>query len=498
MASGGEASTEALSGSIRELAEDTPYAVHTTESHVSLTVPGSPISTIFEVVDAEHFALYFYCRTSSHDWIGERTDLHDIASLFFAAVLRGLSGVTGRLVNVLNPAIEIPGELYGRYILPLQPAYGAIPISDIAARTDVIMAAAWQAQSLMHGAGLFAHGTAHQGFTRESPDLQAWQSDLINVLVLEDDLPSDALFYKRTNPDWRYFRSEELGMSVVDSVELSRILSRLCSLDQKSTTELSSVEGRLQLRAGAKTVIPFSSEAGIAPILADLEAASNPALLDPTPVSLLALEDCLISVTGSHFIAMDDETGRLASEVEQERLLARHTREAEFLFASTTYQWRHPIDAARFEDLIVELLNREAGVLLAKKSGSTYDRDAGRDIIIERVLGRVAEHSGLSKDESPWERLRMVGQCKTTRDGRSVPFSKIQGILDTVEAHQARGYFLAVSSELTGSAVQRLEAFRTRGTHHIEWWTRIEIEQRVRRNRDIAARYKDIVTPDGV
>jgi hypothetical protein len=322
-----------------------------------------------------------------------------------------------------------------------------------------------------------------------------WQSDVLRALELEEPVAEDALFYKRKHPTWRYFHSQLLSLSVVESPAISDAVRQLCARDRASTTELPSVHGRLLLRGGVTSVIPNSSEAGIHSILVEIDAATTPALLDPADSHILALEDHLVVAAGNHVIAMEDETGLMASQYEQQQLLERHSREAELLFSPTVYQWRHPLDPGKFEDLIVELLEREPGVTLAKKSGSTYDRDAGQDIVVEQILSRVPARSTLGENESPWQHLRLVGQCKTTRDGRSLGSGKVQNILDTIEAHDADGYFLAASSELSGSAVQRLNKFRERGTHHIDWWTPIEIEQRLRRNPDIAARYQDLITP---
>jgi hypothetical protein len=382
-----------------------------------------------------------------------------------------------------------------RYIVPIQPSLNAVPISRLSERVADLFDAALLAQELLHSVGLFAHGTQGQDFAFTSGDLSLWRTDVLHGLDVEEAIAEGSVFYKRTQPTWRYFRSQDLSLSLIESPIVSDAVRRLCAKDRALTTEVPSVDGCLLLRGGVSTVISYASETGIRSILAEIESATSPALVEAVELHVLALEDHLIAAMGNHVIAMEDETGLMASQVEQERLLERHSREAELLFSATVYEWRHPLDPGRFEDLVLELLGREPGVILVKKSGSTYDRDAGQDIIIEQILSRVPARATLSEQESPWARLRIVGQCKTTRDGRTVGASKVQNILDTVEGHSADGYFLAVSSELSGSAVQRLNTFRERGTHHIEWWTPIEIEQRLRRNPDIASRYSQLIAP---
>jgi hypothetical protein len=492
------ASVDALKHAVRGLAADLPVEMRSRENQVSIVLSGSPVTMIYEVVDDQHFAVFFYCRTSSWNWVGERTDLHDVASVLFASALRALSGVSCRFANVLNPSIDVPSEIYGRYIIPIQPPLNAVPIARLSERVGSLFDAALQAQELLHSSGVFAHGTEGQDFAFTSDDLSLWKAEVLRGLDAEEAIAERSVFYKRTQPTWRYFHSEDLSLSLIESPTVSEAVRRLCAKDRASTTEVPSVDGRLLLRSGVSTVISYASEAGIHSILGGIESATSPAFAEPLGSHFLALEDHLIVATGNHVLAMEDETGLMASQVEQARLLERHSREAELLFSATTYEWQHPLDPGKFEDLVVELLEREAGVMLVRKSGSTYDRDAGQDMIIERIVSRVPVHSTLGEQESPWERLRIVGQCKTTRDGRTVGTNKIQNILDTVEAHGAGGYLLAVSSELTGSAVQRLNTFRERGTHHVEWWTPIEIEQRLRRNPDIAARYAQLIAPVGL
>lgn len=489
------AAVESLKLAVEEFVADLSVEVRSNENQVSIVLPGSPISTIYEVVDDHHFAVFFYCRTYSVNWVGERTDLHDVASVLFAATLRALAGVSCRLVNVPNPAIDAPSEIYGRYIIPIQPPLNAVPIAHLSERLADLFDAALPAQELLHSVGLFAHGTDGQDFAVTSDDLSVWQASIERAVDVDEPVTSGYIFCKRTRPSWKYFRSQELSLSVIESPIISHAVRRLCAKDRGVTKELSSVEGRILLRGGVRTVISYSSEAGIQPILEEIDAATSPALFRPADAHFLALEDHLIVTTGSHVITMEDETGLFASQVEQTRLFQRHSRESELLLSSASYDWRHPLDPGRFEDLMLELLEREPGVILAKKSGPTYDRDGGRDIIIERIMSRVPARSTLGEYESPWERLRLVGQCKTTRDGRSIGANKVQNILDTIEAHSANGYFLATSSEPSSSLVQRLNTFRERGTHHIEWWTPIEIEQRLRRNPDIAARYNGLITP---
>ena len=79
----------------------------------------------------------------------------------------------------------------------------------------------------------------------------------------------------------------------------------------------------------------------------------------------------------------------------------------------------------------------------------------------------------------------------------SVGKSQVRDIRDTVEYYGAQGYFLAVSTELTSPLIEQLEVIgRDRGWV-VDWWTRLEIENRLRRHPDIARRYEMVAWPKG-
>lgn len=85
---------------------------------------------------------------------------------------------------------------------------------------------------------------------------------------------------------------------------------------------------------------------------------------------------------------------------------------------------------------------------------------------------------------------RLVVQCKAY--SKSVSKSNVQDIRDTIDRHKADGYLLVVSSTLTTSLFDYLDDLRSRNLR-VDWWTRIEIEDRIRRNPDILKRFTKIV-----
>jgi hypothetical protein len=66
-------------------------------------------------------------------------------------------------------------------------------------------------------------------------------------------------------------------------------------------------------------------------------------------------------------------------------------------------------------------------------------------------------------------------------------------IRDTIEHYNADGYLLVVSSDLTTELTEYLEKLRNGGKYWVEWWTRTEIEHKLRMNLDIVSRFPKIV-----
>ena len=69
----------------------------------------------------------------------------------------------------------------------------------------------------------------------------------------------------------------------------------------------------------------------------------------------------------------------------------------------------------------------------------------------------------------------------------------VKDIRDTLDDHQATGYFLAVASHLTSDLTDHLDRLRTAGVYWTDWWNRTEIEERLNARPEITARYRDLV-----
>jgi hypothetical protein len=189
-------------------------------------------------------------------------------------------------------------------------------------------------------------------------------------------------------------------------------------------------------------------------------------------------------------VAVYCKSGRAAFEFERDRVRSRFEAEAELLFPALGFTWAEKIPDDQFEAMICELLAKEPGVSRVRRAGVTRERDAGRDLIVDWLVPRLGSNWMAYEGRAPMMPLSVVAQCKAS--ATTVGKGKVSDIRDTIEFHEAAGYFLAVSSAISGPLINHLEQLKSR-SFYVEWWTRLEIEDRLRRHPDIAARYPAIV-----
>jgi hypothetical protein len=82
-------------------------------------------------------------------------------------------------------------------------------------------------------------------------------------------------------------------------------------------------------------------------------------------------------------------------------------------------------------------------------------------------------------------------QCKALM--KNVGLSDVRDIRDSLDHYDSDGFLLVASRQITSSLFDRLDQMRRRGDYDVEWWTRAEIEDRLRRNLEMAARFTDLV-----
>ncbi|WP_194925342.1 restriction endonuclease [Catenulispora pinisilvae] len=171
--------------------------------------------------------------------------------------------------------------------------------------------------------------------------------------------------------------------------------------------------------------------------------------------------------------------------------MERNRIEQERLFPPSGFSWAATIDGGRFERLIYDLLECEPGVLEVRGVGAAREGDDGRDLIVRWVTPPMPAEVTV-QGSSPMRERTIIVQCKAR--ARSVGRSDLgSGVLDTIYKYEADGYFLATSSQPAVSTLDLLEVIKRRGDYFTGWWSRAELELRLRRNPQVLKRFDDIV-----
>ncbi len=207
-------------------------------------------------------------------------------------------------------------------------------------------------------------------------------------------------------------------------------------------------------------------------------------------IAYIPLENVFITASGDYVAFLYRESGRKRFEYERERAREKHDKDAEVLFPNSEFVWNSSIDGGCFELFIMDLLKLEKGVLWVRQVSNTNEPDGGKDILCDWL---TPPPSNIHLDETtpPYVIRNVIVQCKAYRE--TVHKSKVPDIRDTVEHHNASGFFLAVSSHLGNTLTEHLYKMRTEGKVWVDWWTRSEIEDRLKLHRHIVAKYPDIV-----
>jgi len=199
------------------------------------------------------------------------------------------------------------------------------------------------------------------------------------------------------------------------------------------------------------------------------------------PYTVIPLENMIVTVVSPYIVALGRLSGLHEFKAEREIVRQRHNRESTVLFPVPQFEWESEICPDQFEALIIikALLEREHNVKSVRRASSINEGDKGRDLIIE---WNVITSNVASETIPPIRLIKVVGQCKASL--KTIGKNKVLDIRDTVETHGASGFFLAVSSQISGALTEKLEALQLNGVW-TQWWNRDDIEMRVSKNQDL-------------
>lgn len=417
----------------------------------------------------------------------ERTDYNELISIIWASYLRASNTASVRILDIPHPVL--PKELLGRYLVfDKQPAasYITLDAPDIEAIKKILaesLMAAWGYSILYKSSG----GCSEQEIC---DDYEEWAASVCDLARWKRKQEYE-IGNERRFPNWSYFRRLDRGASLFD-LECNPNLLVTPNDPKPEEIIVEAKNGLLIVTGSLKNHIPKKTISQLRRLIRiygnnfskfdSLHLAHN--------LSILPTESHLICLTASGIIALDYEGGHEAFLQEKSQLLERHQKEAILLHSSVQFSWNDKLLDDRFEALALELLKCEPGVRRARQIGSSRASDGGRDLIVDWLL-----------PPSPWETStdkealllkRIIVQCKAHKS--SINRTKTGDVVGTVDQYDADGYLLIAFPQVTPQLIDYLEKVPLQRYVWADWWTPVDIEDRLRKNLDVASRFQDLVT----
>lgn len=436
---------------------------------------------------ADGIGIYGFVRTTSwhRDGGGGRTDLHDTLSALWAMCFRACGLASSRLIS--GNFLGISPEISSRFIIFEQPL-GSI---FTASQAPSIM------KRLKSHAALFHHEimdiirfTSEREPTWQEEVAPRWVAPVRDLLKIK----SAEIWIARSNPDWNYYTANgnEVSITELPPDAGMRLRSLFFYYDPVTSQRgshhvlralnLYNVVSDSVLKRGVR--ILRCIEGNDAPPWRGLGAKASEHAIFAVP-----LESHCVLLGRRTLVVLRSRCG-YDEYVAQRQLWHDQTRrEADIFNFSAQCVWTDKVDPSRFEELACALLQDEPGFEWVRQAGPTRDRDQGRDLIAT-WLTTPAPDEKLGDVETPFLRRMVVVQVKTR--SRTIGKADVRDVRDTLDRHQAHGYFLVGFPNISNDLVNYLGTLRSQG-YWVDWWTRQQLDDRIRRRPHIAALFPDLV-----
>lgn len=434
------------------------------------------ITVFFNINSPNDFSYYFLVRTYDIVFQGDRTDVHVVLSLIFASFLRNFeTNISSSLFDIAHPVVY--DEVWGRYIVPEQDInrFNIKSWSDLECFVFKILKAVsfwrdvfWQSvgcpcKECQNRLGLKDN---YRGYNLS----EKLDHSKNKKLKISNRLNSGS----REIPTWEYFYDIENEITIIKSQEIADFFQVISKSRIAEEERLSGLNGEFIVSKELKNFIPNSVRSEFKKYFNGLGLN-----IQSNKLEFLPLENMILSVSSPYLIALGRLTGEYKFKIEKEKIRQRHNKESEFLFPIPEFDWNESICPDQFEDLIKALLELENNVKSVRKNSPTNQGDKGRDLLID---WNVINHELISDAIPPIRQIKVVGQCKASPT--TVGKGKVQDIRDTVETHNASGFFLAVSSQISAPLTEKLEDLKSKGIW-TEWWNKDDIEIRLSKNPEL-------------
>jgi hypothetical protein len=99
-----------LTEEVARVANAFNYRIEVREDGIGFSLSSSPWALRVDQVTVESYFLALYCRITSWDASGERSDLNDLLSHFATSFLREIAHRSSRLIDIPHPVLPPSGE----------------------------------------------------------------------------------------------------------------------------------------------------------------------------------------------------------------------------------------------------------------------------------------------------------------------------------------------------------------------------------------------------
>ncbi|HBG69677.1 MAG: hypothetical protein A2W93_12070 [Bacteroidetes bacterium GWF2_43_63] len=430
--------------------------------------------TLFLNFNEDKLSFYFLVRTSDVVYSGDRSDLHIVISLMLASFLKIKANISCSIFDIAHPLID--DEIWGRYIYPSQYEDSSINILDFIENL-FSMLLEWR-YSFWMLIGCPCQKCMEEENLINERDYYS-ESNLIGYTATITRYNAGS----RIRPSYSFVYDIDNDITIIKSKSLIDYLKRLMTLFDYNPQKIRGINGDIYIDSTTYNFASHSALNEIANILTSIDRFQR---IDVD--SLIVIENFVISIGEDYIIAKSLSSGLDAFKLEKEFIRERHNLEASILFPIPLFEWIENPCPAQFELLIKSLLERDVKVKRVRIASPTNQGDNGRDLIIDWEI--VEKNQTFNETKPPSRILKIVGQCKASNT--TIGKSKVQDIKDTIEYHDATGFFLAVSTQITNPLTEALEKLN-RKQLWTDWWNRDDIEFRLNQNQDLIPKFDKVV-----
>ncbi|KQS91730.1 restriction endonuclease [Chryseobacterium sp. Leaf394] len=430
--------------------------------------------TLFLNIEDDKLSFYFLVRTSDIVYHGDRSDIHIVISLMFSSFLKVKAKISCSIFDIPHPVID--DEIWGRYIYPEQYANSSNNVLKYI-------------ENLLHI--LFEWRYSFWGLIGCPCEECMKEENLVNERDYDVDanLNDYAKTINRYNsgsrirPSYSFVYDIDNDITIIKSKSLAYYLETITKVFDYKPHKINGINGNILIDSRTYNFFNYEALKEIESVLTSIN--SN---LRHRANNFIVIENLIINIEEEFIIAKSISSGLDAFKKEKELIRERHNLEASILFPIPIFEWLENPCPTQFELLIKSLLERDVKVKRVRIAAPTNQGDKGRDLIIDWEIADKNQlfHQGVS----PSQIRKIVGQCKASNN--SIGKSKVQDIRDTIEQHDASGFFLAVSTQITNPLTETLEKLSQK-QFWADWWNRDDIEFRLNQHQDLIPKFDKVL-----